>query len=609
MDRSSDDRERIWTPATGRASHREGVWPLVTAAEMQALDRQTIEGQGIAGEILMESAGRALVAPALALRAGSPRSPSRGLSIGRLSSGPLSSGRKGPIIALCGAGNNGGDGFVAVRHLVAEGIAAEAVLLGDPERLPPDAAANWRRLVELGGPRPVYQIVRPDDERFDWAALFEIASVAIDALFGTGLKRPIEGAAARLIEALNAARGRGLRVLAVDLPSGIAADTGQILGSAVAADLTVTISLPKPGLALEPGRSRAGRIEVARVGIADPDPDRPLRIELWNARAAAVRFPPRPRDGHKGRFGHVLIAAGSAGKWGAASLASRAALRAGAGLVTLVVPDVPGLALPNLCAEVMTERAAATGSGGFGSAAAKVIEELANARSVLALGPGLGLDPETVACVLRCVESIERPLVVDADGLNALQGELERLRRRRAPTVLTPHPGEAARLLESDAATLNADRITAARRLADLSGAVVVLKGAGSIVAEPGGRALIVPTGGPALASGGTGDVLTGLVAALLAAGQTAFDAAALAAWWHAATADRLPQAELGFGLLASELADALPACARALQAEAVSEGMSEAMSEAMSEEQADGQDGDDGSARRFALQLRFPGP
>ncbi len=585
------DREKTRTPVTARASHREGVWPLVTAAEMQALDRQTIEGQGIAGEILMESAGRALVAPALSLRAGSPHSRSRGLT----------TGRPGTIIAVCGAGNNGGDGFVAVRHLVAEGIDAEAVLLGDPERLPPDAAANWRRLVELGGPRPVCRIVRPDDERFDWGALFEVASVAIDALFGTGLKRPIEGAAAHLIEALNAARGRGLRVLAVDLPSGIGADTGQILGHAVAADLTVTISLPKPGLALEPGRSRAGRIEVARVGIADPDPDRPLRIELWNARAAAVRFPPRPRDGHKGRFGHVLIAAGSAGKWGAASLASRAALRAGAGLVTLVVPDVPGLALPNLCAEVMTERAAATDSGGFGSAAAKVIEELANARSVLALGPGLGLDPETVACVLRCVESIERPLVVDADGLNALQGELERLRRRRAPTVLTPHPGEAARLLDSDAATLNADRISAARRLADRSGAVVVLKGAGSVVAEPGGRALIVPTGGPALASGGTGDVLTGVVAALLAAGQTAFEAAALAAWWHAATADRLPQAEPGFGLLASELADALPACARALQVEA--------FSPEESEKQADGQDGDDGSARRFALQLRFPGP
>ena len=603
MGGSSIDREKIEAQVAGRASlrathraahraaHRDGVWPLVTAAEMQALDRETIDGRGIAGEILMESAGRAFVSPALALRAESSR--------GR--SGSASRGGPGRIVAVCGAGNNGGDGFVAVRHLVAEGIEAEAVLLGDPERLPPDAAANWRRLVGLGGPCLVARVVRPDDERFDWAALFDGASVVIDALFGTGLKRPIEGAAARAIDAINAARGRGLRVLAVDLPSGISADTGQIFGTAVAADFTLTISLPKPGLSLEPGRSRAGRIEVARVGIADPDPARPLRIELWNARAAAARLPPRPRDGHKGRFGHVLVAAGSAGKWGAASLASRAALRAGAGLVTLVVPDVPGLALPNLCAEVMTERAAATASGGFASAAAKAIEELANARSVLALGPGLGLDPETVACVRRCVESIERPIVVDADALNALQGELERLRRRRAPTVLTPHPGEAARLLESDATAINADRIGAARRLADLSGSVVVLKGAGTVVAEPGGRALVVPTGGSALAAGGTGDVLTGVVAALLAAGQMPFEAAGLAAWWHAAAADRLPQAELGFGLLASELADALPACARALQAEAISADESE--------QRAAEQDRDHGSARRFALQLRFPGP
>jgi len=554
---------------------------------MQALDRQTIEGRGVAGEILMESAGRALVAPALALRAASPRP-------------------GGPIVAVCGAGNNGGDGFVVVRHLLGEGIAAEAVLVGDPDRLPPDAAANWLRLLAQAaslraeaqagahdGTRAVCRVVRPDDVDFDWAEILDAASVAIDALFGTGLKRAIDGAPARAIGALASARGRGLRVLAVDMPSGISADTGQVLGVAVAADRTVTISLPKPGLALEPGRTHAGAIEVARVGIDDPDPTRPGRIELWNARAALDRFPPRPRAGHKGRFGHVLVAAGSTGKWGAASLASRSALRAGAGLVTLVVPDVAGQALPDLCAEVMTERAAATASGGFAAVAAKSIEELAAARSVLAIGPGLGLDPGTVACVRALVTAVERPLVVDADGLNALVGDLERVRARRGATVLTPHPGEAARLLESDAASLNADRIGAARRLAEHAGAVVVLKGAGSVVASPSGRVVVVPTGGPALASGGTGDVLTGVVAALLASGMDAFEAAALGAWWHGATADQRPQADVGFGLLASELADALPGCARALRASLRSAE----------------QDGDDGAAERFALHLRFPGP
>lgn len=567
-----------------RASHREGVWPLVTAAAMQALDRQTIDGRGIPGELLMESAGRALVEPVLALLAASER------------------GRRDdrPVRAFCGAGNNGGDGFVAVRHLLAEGVAAEAVLVGEPDRLPADAAANWRRLVEFPAAQPVCRSVRPDDADFDWAALLDDTRVAIDALFGTGLRRPIEGGIARVIGALNAARGRGLRVVAVDLPSGISADTGQILGVAVEADCTVTISLPKPGLALEPGRGLAGAIEVARVGIDDPDPARPARIELWNAQAAGRRFPVRARDGHKGRFGHVLVAAGSTGKWGAASLSARAALRAGAGLVTLVLPDVAGLVLPNLCAEIMTERAPATASGGFAAAAAKRIEELAQTRTVLALGPGLGVDPETVRCVLALVGDLERPLVVDADGLNALVGDLEALRARRAPTILTPHPGEAARLLETGTATINADRIGAARRLAAATGAVVILKGAGTVVAEPTGRVLVVPTGGPALSSGGTGDVLTGIVSALLAAGLEAFEAAGLAAWWHGETADRLPQAESGFGLLASELADALPATARALRA---------ACGAAPRAGGREGKDGEDGRGLRAGLQLRFPGP
>ena len=584
------ERGRTSTPtrnqthaAPARSAHRDGVWPLVSASEMRDLDRETIEGRGLPGELLMESAGRALVAPVLALLASVPRG----------------SRRQGRVRALCGAGNNGGDGFVAVRHLLGEGIEAEAVLIGEPAQLPADAAANWRRLVDLGA--SCARAVRPDDRDFDWDALFDETRVAIDALFGTGLRRPIDGALARVIEAQNAARERGLRVVAVDLPSGISADTGQILGVAVVADRTVTISLPKPGLALEPGRSRAGRIEVARVGIEDPDPERPMRIELWNALAAVRRFPIRERAGHKGRFGHVLVAAGSAGKWGAASLCARAAMRAGAGLVTVVLPDVAGCVLPDPCAEMMTERAPATKSGGFARGAAATIAALAQARTVLALGPGLGSDPETIDCVRRLVAAVERPLVVDADGLNALVGGLEGLRGRSMPTVLTPHPGEAARLLETDAAAINADRIGSARRLASVSGAVVVLKGAGTVVAAPTGRVLVVPTGGPALASGGTGDVLTGVVASLLAAGLDAFEAAGLAAWWHGATADRSAQAETGFGLLASELADALPGAAGALRREvrAAESGV----------EDGDREDGEDGHLRGAELQLRFPGP
>lgn len=522
------------------AIHRQGVWPLVTGAEMQALDRLTIETRGVSGEILMESAGRSLVRPTLELRAVSPRA-------------------EEPIRVFCGAGNNGGDGFVLVRHLWAEGIAAEAILIGDPARLPRDAASNWERLDAIAAPR---RIVDSGDDEADWDRLLAETSVAVDALFGTGLKREISGGFARLIESFATARVRGLKVLSVDIPSGVSAHSGRILGVAVGADRTLTISLPKIGLTLEPGRSHAGEIEVARIGIADPDAGRLPRTELWNAQAAARHFPRRARAGHKGVFGHVLVVAGSRGMMGAAALCSRASLRSGSGLVTLAHPGGLNAELAGLSAEVMTAEVAATEAGGFARAAEKAIEELAASRDVLALGPGLGRGSEAIDLVRRLVVSIDRPTVLDADGLFGLSGQLELLHDRSAPLILTPHPGEAARLLETDVGQLNSDRVDAARQLSKRSRAIVVLKGAGTVVADPMGRVLIIPTGGPVLASGGTGDVLTGVVAALLAAGRPAFEAAALAAWWHGATADTLDPGRVGFGLLASEIADGLPNCA-----------------------------------------------
>jgi hydroxyethylthiazole kinase-like uncharacterized protein yjeF len=527
-------------PRSAPASHRDGVWPLVTGAEMQALDRQTIEALGVSGEVLMESAGRALIRPLLELRAASTR-PDK------------------PIRAFCGAGNNGGDGFVLVRHLWPEGIPVEAILIGDPARLPHDAALNWARLETIDAPR---RIVDPGDEETDWNGLLSETSVAIDALFGTGLKREISGGYARLIESLSAARADGLKVLSVDIPSGVSAHSGRVLGVAVSADRTVTISLPKVGLALEPGRSQAGQVEVARVGIVDPDPGRLPRVELWNGQAAARLFPRRPRAGHKGSFGHVLVIAGSKGMMGAAALCSRACLRSGAGLVTLAHPGGLGADPAGLLAEVMTTDLAATSGGGFARAAEKAIEELAASRDVLAIGPGLGRDGETIDLVRRLVVSIDRPIVLDADGLFGLAGQLDLLHGREAPIILTPHPGEAARLLDIDVSRLNSDRVDAARTLAERSRAIVLLKGAATVVADPVGRTLIIPTGGPVLASAGTGDVLTGIVAALLASGRPPFEAAGLAAWWHGATADRLDPGRAGFGRLASEVADGLPGCA-----------------------------------------------
>jgi NAD(P)H-hydrate epimerase len=558
------------SPRAGDAGDpRSGVWSLVTAAEMQALDRATIEGRGLPAELLMESAGRSLVEPALALWRSAPR-------------------RSRPLRAICGGGNNGGDGFVFVRHLHAEGIAVEAILVGDPERLPEAAAVNWRRLSTVGAP---HRVARPEE---DWSRLLDETSVAVDALFGTGLQRPVEGRRAALIDALRCARAGGLRVLSVDLPSGIAADTGAILGTAVEADATVTISAPKIGLTQEPGRTHAGEIWVARVGIDDPDPDRLPRAECWGAAAAAARLPERPSAGHKGSFGHVLVIAGSPGKTGAAALAARGALRSGAGLVTVAIPRGLELEVAGLCVEAMSTSLATGKSGVFDESSEKALLELTEARDVVALGPGLGREPWTGVLARSLAAGVERPLVIDADGLFALSGALESLRDRRAPTVLTPHPGEAARLLDCESAGVNGDRLGAARRLAERSGSVVVLKGAGTVVAEPSGRALVIPTGGPLLATGGTGDVLTGVVAALLGSGMPAFEAAGLAAWWHGAAADRRTAEQgVAFGLLASELADALPATAAALGPRRAGQGI------------AGGEQDGGGHA---GLAMRFPG-
>jgi NAD(P)H-hydrate epimerase len=510
----------------------EDAWPLVTAAEMRGLDRHTIDALGVPGELLMELAGAAVAAEAAALRAPGAA-----------------------VWLVCGAGNNGGDGLVAARHLHLRGVPVHVLATADPAAWRGETAANARRLAALG-----LEVRRGPPAPAPGAVL-------VDAVFGTGLARAVEGEAAAAIRALRAARP-ACRVLSVDLPSGLDADTGQPLGEAVAADVTVTLGLPKLGLALEPGRSLAGRVVVARIGIADEAPGLRPAAALWTRAAAARRLPARPRDGHKGRFGHVLVVAGSEGKTGAAALAALGAARSGAGLVTIACPASLNGALEATVREVMTAPVPEAAGACFGRSSEKAVLELAAARDVIALGPGVGRGEETRRFVRDVAREAAKPLVLDADGLVAFEGVLGELRARRAPSVLTPHPGEAALLLGSTAAEVNRDRPAAARRLAAESGALVVLKGAATVVAGPDGALAVNPTGGPALASGGTGDVLTGVVAGLLAQGVAARDAAVLGAWLHGAAADRLAALRGEAGLLASEVAYALPDALRALGAE-----------------------------------------
>ena len=506
------------------------VWPLLSAEQMRRLDRHTIETLGVPGELLMECAGRVVTAEVLSEL---PRGSS--------------------VWVVCGAGNNGGDGLVVARHLHLLGISVCIVWVGDPERLRGDPAANWKRAQAIGVPvaqarwRP-----QPGD-------------VLVDAIFGTGLDRAVEGAAAAAIRKLCAGRP-ACKVVAVDLPSGLNADSGQPLGCAVEADVTVTLGLPKLGLALQPGKSHAGRIVVGRIGIADQAPELGRTAELWTRRAAAARLPSRPADGHKGSFGHVLIVAGSEGKTGAAALSAEGAARAGAGLVTIACPESTNAVLEVKCTEAMTAPVAETAAHGFASGAEKPILDLALGRDAVAAGPGIGRGDETLALMRRLAKKVERPLVLDADGLLAFVEAAALLQARTSPTILTPHPGEAAALLACSAAEINRDRLAAARTLAEETGAVVVLKGAATVTAEPGGRCAVNASGGPILATGGTGDVLTGVVVGLLAQGTPAFEAGALGAFLHGWASDRLALRRGSSGVLAGDLAAEIPAAVTSLR-------------------------------------------
>jgi len=506
------------------------VFGLVGAETMAGLDRHAIETWGVPGEVLMESAGRAVVRAVLAVRPPG-----------------------GSVVVVCGQGNNGGDGWVVARQLHHLGVPVRVAHVGDPGELKGDAAANHRRARAAGVE------AAPLDEGLPRA------DVVVDAIFGTGLSREVTREPARAIGAIQAASEAAV-VVAVDLPSGVDADTGQVHGVAVDADLTVTMGAAKLGLALEPGRSLAGDVVIARIGIPDAAPGLAPDALLWTAAAAGLHLPERPDAGHKGGFGHVLVVAGSEGKTGAAALAAEGAARAGAGLVTIACPAGVNDILEVKCTEAMTVPVADTPQRAFAAGASERIVALAAERDVVALGPGVGTSEETTKCVQAVAEAVDQPLVIDADGLNCLAGQAELLRRRNAPTVLTPHPGEAARWLGAGAGEVNADRVGAARRLAAATGAVVLLKGAATVTAGPDGATAVNPTGGPVLGTGGTGDVLTGLVAGLLAQGLGAFEAATLAAFVHGAAGDRLAEARGESGVLAADLAAELPAAFEALR-------------------------------------------
>jgi hydroxyethylthiazole kinase-like uncharacterized protein yjeF len=504
---------------------------LVTASEMRELDRRAIQDLGIPSLVLMENAGRTTYR---VLRREFP-------------------GLPGDVAVLAGPGNNGGDGFVVARYLAGAGVPVAVFLLGSRDRLSPDARVNFEILARLG--LPVAEVLTEADLNPALRRLAR-AGLIVDALLGTGLNSPVKGLMAALIERLNQLQAP---VLAVDIPTGLSADTGAVLGVALKARVTVTYGWPKLGQVLPPGRDYVGRLWQADIGIP-PSLAGASPLELADASEMLALLPPRAFASHKGAFGHLLVLAGSVGKTGAAALAAEAALRAGAGLVTLGVPASLNDILEGKLTEAMTlPLPEAPGARALGAAAWGPIQEFLEEKFTLALGPGLGTHPETRDLVRRLAQDLPQPMVIDADGLNNLAGAAEALKDAAGPRILTPHPGEMARLLGLTTPAVQARRLDLARETAARFGVTLVLKGAQTVVAAPDGRASLNATGNPALASGGTGDVLTGLIGGLLAQGLAPWDAARLGVFLHGLAADYFVSRRGPRGLIAGDLLAVLP--------------------------------------------------
>ncbi len=498
---------------------------LVAASEMRAIEQVAIARLGVSSLDLMERAGRALAeAAARMARPG------------------------GRFLVLCGAGNNGGDGWVAARLLQPSGR-VRVLALVPPEALGGDAAVNAARALAAGVP------VEPFHPAGRLAAA--PADLVIDALLGTGLSRPADGRFAAAIGAIAEARRGGSRVLAADLPSGLSSDTGRPLGPCVEADATVTFGLMKRGLALHPGVGLAGAVTVADLGLPAAAVDGvPEQCRLLEEPEARLLVPARHPEAHKGQAGRVLVLAGSPGKTGAAHLALTGALRGGAGLVTLAArQEVLPLALTGR-PEAMS--AALPGEGPLGPDDLAALVPLARVADALVIGPGLHRGAETGPLLRDLLVTAQRPAVLDADALNALAPEPAWLGTLGAPVILTPHPGELARLCGLTIEAVQADRIGLAQARAAAWGVVLVLKGARTVVAAPGRPAAVIPTGNPGLATGGSGDVLSGLCGALLAGRLGPFEAACAAAWVHGAAADLLAERLGQRGLLAGDLGEAI---------------------------------------------------
>ncbi|MBW1996972.1 MAG: NAD(P)H-hydrate dehydratase [Deltaproteobacteria bacterium] len=506
---------------------------LVKATEMQEIDRLAIRELGIPGVVLMENAARGAA---------------------RIFLDHFRPPRGSRVIVLCGPGNNGGDGYVMARYLKEAGLKPTVLVLAPEGKISGDALTNLNIIKELG--LEIHHV--PGQEQWSENQHFiKRSDYVIDGIFGTGLSSRVRGFYRDVIEKVNSVEAP---VMSIDIPSGLDADSGQVLGSAIRAALTVTFGFPKLGQVIFPGVDHVGRLVRVDIGIPGPVADRiPARYRMTEPSCFVEFLRIRRKDMHKGNRGHLLVLAGSTGKTGAATMTCLGALRAGAGLVTLGIPGSLNAILESKLTEAMTFPLPETPDGCLSLEAEDEVIRLMEGKSALAIGPGLSTNQETSELVSRIIKACRIPVVIDADGVNALSKDSQVLATCRGKAVLTPHPGEMGRLIGKSAAEIQADRVGTALDYARSSGCFLVLKGARTLIANPEGRLYVNPTGNPALSSGGSGDVLTGLIAGFLARGVPIMESAVAGVYIHGVAADLLAEDMGESGILAGELLDAVP--------------------------------------------------
>lgn len=494
---------------------------LSDSSQMYTADRKAVEEAGIPSTVLMETAAGHIFRAAQELADGKS------------------------VAVFCGSGNNGGDGVAAAAMLLEAGVPTRAFLVGKREKMTPDSLFMEQRLLRAGGKLETF-----DPEQEESRNYVNQCGAIIDAVFGIGLHRPVTGLPLEAVRQMNAS---GVPVIAADIPSGVSADTGAVLGEAVRCVKTVTFSLAKPGHFLEPGCVYCGEVEVCSIGIPDAMVEE-AKSDISAVMPGEITLPRRPRLAHKGVFGKVLILGGSVGYTGAPNFCAAAAVRAGAGLVYLGVPE----AIWSVCAvknaEAMPFPLPCDAAGRFSAEAFSVLKENNTLADVLILGPGMGRSEGVRTLVHTLVREANRPLVLDADALWAISDDPAILRRAKKTVVITPHMGEFGRL----GGCVSGERLTDARAFAANYGCITVLKGHHTVIAIPDGKAYIIPAGNPGMAKGGSGDVLSGILGAML--GQLDAERAAVtAAWLHAKTGDTCAEEKGEYGMTPTDIVEKLP--------------------------------------------------